>query len=91
MKKASESVEEVVTVKSVTEADKIWKEIKDKDLGLFSLPGQTVEKYFTPITVEPTKAYLTFGTSSAFPALETVLGDKFEIEQAGKYVTVKRK
>ncbi len=72
------------------EADKIWQEIKGKDLQLFSLPGQFVSKYCTPQFVEPSKLYLVITTGAAIAALEELLKADFEIAQAGKYITVTR-
>lgn len=75
----------------VGEADKIWQEIKNVDLGLFTLPGQTVEKHCVPQFVEPSKLYLLIQTGAAVAALEEVFKKVYVIEQAGKYITVARK
>jgi len=74
-----------------TQATKIWEEIKDLNLDMFSLPELSVEKHCKPVTVEPTKLYLTYTISSVLPALEAAIGPKYEIEQAQNYIIVSKK
>lgn len=76
---------------NMTEAAKIWEEIKGVQLDMFALPDQTVEKYCKPFMVDPTKLFVTLSASSAFTALESALGKKFTFEQAGKFIVISRK
>lgn len=73
-----------------TAADKIWEEIKDKNIELFSLPPQAVSSHCAPVTIEPTKLYLKYKASSVITALETALGDKYKVESTGKFITVSK-
>lgn len=68
--------------------DQIWDEISDKEINMFSLADQTVSSYFTPVVVEPTKLYLSTKVGSAIPALQEVLGSKYNVELHTKYVVV---
>lgn len=73
-----------------TEAVKIWNEIKDKEISMFSLPMQTVSHYCKPHFVEPNRLYLITNATSTLPALEQVLGPKFLLERIDKYLAVSR-
>ena len=84
-------VEKKAAVPVQTEAQKIWSEISGVELEMFSLPGQTVEKYCKPVTVEPTKLYVTATVQAVFPALETALRKKFTVEMAQKFIVIARK
>lgn len=75
----------------VNVAQEIWTEIKDVNLNLFALPGQTVEMYCHMIPVEPSRLYMTIKVSSVLTALEDALGKKFNFEVAGKFILVSRK
>lgn len=68
----------------------IWNEIKDKKIDVFALPNQSVEKYCTPVTIEPSKLYLTVKASAVLPALESALGPTYHIEQASKYFIISK-
>jgi hypothetical protein len=76
--------------KELTESDKIWHEIKDKPIDMYSLPDQVVSDHCTPLPVDPNKLYLTLKSAAALPALEIALGVKFTFELAEKYVIIKR-
>lgn len=85
-KKVAEVVE-----KTVSEADKIWSEISNVPLEMFSLPDQTVSKYCKPVAIEPTKLYVTASVQAVVPALEAALGKRFTVEQAQKFIIIARK
>jgi hypothetical protein len=89
VKRVSDKDDVVETRESGT-VNNLWLELKDKVLDIFALPGQTVETYFKPVPVEPTKLYLTYSVSSALPALETALGSAFKVELVNKYVVVSK-
>lgn len=73
-----------------TEAQKIWNEIKDKEMSMFSLPSQKLSNYCKPHFVEPNRLYLIVNATATLPALEQVLGNKFVIERVNKYLAVSR-
>jgi hypothetical protein len=73
-----------------TEAEKIWDEIKDRDISLFALNGQKVSDYCTVTRVEPAKCYVVAKVSAVLPALEESLGKKYSCELVDKYIVVSR-
>lgn len=77
------------TVKTAA-LDEIWNAIKDRELGLFGLSGQTIAKYCTPINIEPSKCLLKYKVSSVIPALESVVSD-FNFEVMNEYLVVSKK
>lgn len=85
------SVNESVKVEDVkTEADKIWEEIKDKYIDMFSLPNQKVFQYCQPISIDPSKLYVKLQATSVLPSLEAAVGKDFEVSLLDKYVVVSR-
>jgi hypothetical protein len=74
-----------------TEAVKIWSEIKDKEMSMFSLPMQKLSNFCKPHFIEQNRLYLLVNATSTLPALETVLGPKFSIERIDKYLAVSRR
>ncbi len=85
-----QKTEAVVETKQ-TEADKIWAEVSDVQLNMFSLPGQVVSTYCTQVKIEPTKLYVTATVQAVVPALDAAIGKKFDIEVANKYIIISRK
>lgn len=85
-----EAKPEVKTDKKKTNADKIWEEIKDVKVNMFTLPDQTVSMYCSPIAVEPTKLYLSFTVTSVLPALEFALGTSYKVEVVGRFIAVSK-
>lgn len=86
-------VSKPLPAKNKSAADVIWEEVKNVKLELFSLPDQTVTKYFEPKMVDPNKLYLVFRppvTSAAFPALEEALRQRFSVESGKDFVVVSR-
>lgn len=77
-------------VKPTTEADKIWTEIKDKQVQMFALPNQTVASYCQPTKVDPTRCFLISKAAAIIPALEEALGKAYTVEVMDKYVVVAR-
>ena len=77
-------------VPSKLESEKIWEEIKDLKLGMFTLPNQFVHLYYKPINVDPNKLYLTGLTkaTSVLPALELAVSPKYQIEQVDRFIIV---
>jgi len=93
MDKKTDLVEKVVEKKSVkaTVASEIWEDIKDKSIEMFALPNQKVFMYCEPKEIEPSKCYLQVKASSVLPALETVLGTKYNVERNMYFVVVSKK
>ena len=75
---------------SLSVADQLWSEIKDKPLEMFALPPQPVSSMFNIVPVGADKLYLTFSVSAALPALENALGSKYQVELVNKYVVVSK-
>lgn len=71
-------------------SEKIWNSIKGRELGLFGLAGQTVEKYCTTINADPTRCMMKYKVSSVIPALEAAVPD-FDFEVVGDYLVVSQK
>lgn len=88
--KVVEKVAEKKLVK-VTVASEIWEDIKDKSIEMFALPNQKVFMYCEPKEIEPSKCYLHVKASSVLPALETVLGSKYNVERNMHFVVVSKK
>jgi hypothetical protein len=76
------------TDKELTTAEKIWADIKDHKIEMFSLPAQLISKFVSPVTVEPTKLYLTFTISAVLPVLEEALKAKYTVQQVDKWIVV---
>lgn len=86
-----------------TPAEQIWAEIKDKEILMFSLPGQVVSNYCQPVFIDPTRCFLVSKASSVLPGLEEALrpkkdprtgelvGHEYELTAADKYIIVSRK
>jgi len=74
-----------------TDADKIWDEIKNKPILMFSLPNQTVANYCTQAKIDPTRCFLQYNKVGAvIPALEEAIGKGFTVEAMDKYIVVSR-
>ena len=73
-----------------TEGGKIWNEIKDLPISMFSLSNQKVSDFCEPRPIEPSRCFLVIKAGSVLPALEVAIGNKFVCELADKYVIVSR-
>ena len=73
---------------TVTPADKIWEEIKNVGLDIFSLTNKCVADYGTPVPVDPTRLFLTTKVGAFLPALEVALSKKYSVEKVDKYIVV---
>lgn len=76
--------------KQLTEAEKMWNEIKDKSIEMFGLPDQVIAMHCGVVTVDPSVLYLTVRSSAVLPSLEAAISPAFTVEMADKYVLVKR-
>ena len=82
------NVEESVV--EMTDASKIWEEIKNHPIEMFALPDQKVYDHCVPVNIEPSKLYLKTKSTSVLPALESVCGKKFTVELVDRFVVVSR-
>lgn len=71
-----------------TEANKIWKEVKNIPIAMFGLPNQIISQYCVPTPVDPSRLYLMLTASAVLPSLESAVAPKYTVELAGKYVIV---
>jgi hypothetical protein len=74
-----------------TEAEKIWQEIQNREIMMFSLPGQKISNYCLPSPVEPSRCFLLYKAGSAIPAIEAAIGPNYVCEAVDKYIVVSRK
>lgn len=72
----------------ITVAGKIWAEIKDKSVEMFSLPAKPLREYAKMVPIEPSKLYLSYTIPALLPALEPVLGTKYKIDLVDKYLVI---
>ena len=92
---ASHSLPQSAQQKTPTEGDKIWDEIKNKEVLMFAIPNQIVNKYCEPIPLDPSKCFLKYKVSAFIPALEVAIGanqknSKYNLEVQGDYIVVSR-
>jgi hypothetical protein len=73
-----------------TEADKIWAEIQNKPILMFSLPNQIVANYCTQAKIDPSRCFLQYKAAAVIPALEEAIGKGFTVEAVDKYIVVSR-
>jgi hypothetical protein len=83
------AVAPVVQQPQVTEAEKIWAEIRFRPIDMFGLPNQIVEQHATPFPADPNKLFLTTRSSAVLPSLEVTCKD-FVVEAADRFITVSR-
>lgn len=72
-------------------SDVIWNEIQNVPLQLFGLPGQAVYMHCTPVSIEPSRLYVSVRSAATLPALETALSDRFTVEMIDKWVAISLK
>lgn len=77
-------------VKVVSEAEKMWNEIKNLTIQMFGLPEQFVFQHVTFVPVEPNTLYVTVRSSATLPSLEAAIAPAFVVELADKFVIIKR-
>lgn len=65
----------------MTEAQKMWEEIKNLRINMYAIPNQTIEGHVTRFEGDPRVLYLRPKTSAVIVALEEVLAGHFDIEQ----------
>ena len=76
-----------------TVAQKLWEKLENMQVEMFALPGQTVKQYCEPIPIEDSKLYLkpTKAPGAFLPALETALGNSYNIELVDQYIVVSQR
>lgn len=73
-----------------TVAGDIWKEIKDRTIEMFALPGQIVSMHCHPVPIEPSKLYLMPNSTAVLPSLEAAVGKGYTVESADRFIVVAR-
>jgi len=89
--KSAQTIPEEKVAPKQTMADKIWADLKDKQLDMFGLPGQIVSKYCQPAMIEPNRLYLVPKIGAVLPALEDAFGKKYTFELSDKFIIVAQK
>lgn len=74
-----------------TTADQIWDLLKDREVQMFSLPGQTVAHYCTPTPIDPNKLFLKFAVPACVPAVEIAINNEFDFEIVKDFIIVSKK
>ena len=75
---------------AVPVVESIWDTIKERELGLFGLTGQTIAKYCVPVSSDANRCLLKYKVSSVIPALEAAVKD-FDFEVITGYLVVSKK
>lgn len=81
---------EVKETVEMTDSDKIWEEIKDLPLAMYSLPNQTVAQYLTKVESNYPDLLVKIAASAVVPAMETLLQGRFVMEQLEGYWLIRR-
>lgn len=84
------SKEKIEKLNKDQESGKIWDEIKELPIDLFSLANQKISDYAELQFVEPSKCYLKIKVGSVLPALETSIGKKYIVSMDALYTIVSR-
>jgi hypothetical protein len=81
----------------VTEAMRIWSEIKNLDLNMFALKNQYVEKFCTPyFEMDNNRLFLVPKSASVLPHLENALSivnnkaARYKVEQSKTFLIIER-
>jgi len=86
---AEEKEVKQVTVKP--ESEKIWEEIQDKEINMFSLPNQKIKDHLDPLDIPADRLYAKHRSQAAVSVIAETLGKEYEVDQTDKgYVIVKR-
>jgi hypothetical protein len=86
-----QTTEPVDVVPSLSTSEKIWNEIKNKEINLFSLPSKCIADYCTPAPLDPNRCFLVAKASATLPALEEAIGGEYVCERMEKYIVISRK
>jgi len=81
----------VVAKVELTEAQKIWNEVKGLEIEMFALPNQKVHQYVKQVSIDPSRLFLIANATSVLPALELVVDKKFTIEKIDRFLVLTRK
>jgi hypothetical protein len=74
----------------MSDADKIWEEIKGIKINAFSLPNQEIQNHAVKVKSGSDELYLKLSSTAVIVSLEEALASKFTVEQADDFVVVKR-
>jgi hypothetical protein len=76
----------------LTSAQKIWNEIKDKELNAFGINGKIIGDFCVPLPeMHMDICFLVLSASSLVPEIEKVLVRQYKVEQSYKYILISRK
>jgi len=74
----------------MSEAEKIWEEIKDKPISMYALPNQKVSDHLEKLPVKGNILYVRLMSSAVVGTLEEAIGKEYEVEQSSQYTLIKR-
>jgi hypothetical protein len=87
-KKNEQPVEKAV---EKTVAQKIWEDIKDMKIEMFSLPDQMVHQYCKPVDLDPAKLFLTVTAGAVIASLEAIVTPKYNLDVQERFVVISSK
>jgi hypothetical protein len=73
------------------ESDKIWEEVKDLPIEMFSLPNQKISDHVTKIALPGKVVTVKLKSSSVITSLDYALSNKYDVVQGELYTTIGRK
>jgi len=79
------------SVSEMSKADSLWQEISQVKIDMFTLPNQTVEMHVSKVDVEPNALYVQLRAAAAFPALESAIGSRYDLEQVDRFLKITKK
>jgi hypothetical protein len=77
-------------IKTETDADKIWNEIKSLPIAMYALPGQTVEQYLVRVDSNIPELMVKISASAVVPALEMAFNGRYTMDQMEGYFVIRR-
>lgn len=73
-----------------SESVKIWEEIKNNPIDMYTLPDQKVSDHIEKLPVDGPELLVKPISSAAVASLQDAVGKEYEVEQTGDYVTIRR-
>jgi len=90
-KKVSKKTTAKAQPKEVSEAAKMWEEIKKRPMEAFGLANQRVSDHVQMFVGGPdTDLYVKLAAPALLPSLEATLGNQFEVEALEGFVIIRR-
>lgn len=76
----------------LTQAQRIWQQVKGIDIKMYALPHQTLEQHVDVVEVEPSKLYLVLKSSSVLQGIEDyVLPLGYKLSQVSRFTVLEQK